>query len=189
MGRPKDQRSDDELVAICNRGNAAEATAAFAALYARHRDYLLRVAMRFAKDRELAADALQEVFTYLLAQFPPPGPGLTLSARLTTYLYPIAKNTTLSLVRRARRDESSGPDPDELPSAKSGDEAADDLDRLLASLPAERQEILSLRFVDGMTLEEIATALQIPLGTVKSRLHHAIRTLREDPAGKIFFGA
>jgi RNA polymerase sigma-70 factor (ECF subfamily) len=187
MGPANDKRSDEELVATCNRGSAAEAASAFAGLYQRHRAYVLRVAMRFTDDREVAADALQEVFTYLLNQFPPPGPGLTLTAKLTTYLYPVAKNTTLSMLRKARHGDSSGPDPDELAGPAGVDEGRDDLDRLLAALAPERQEILTLRFVDGMALEEIATALKIPLGTVKSRLHNAIRTLREHPAGKDFF--
>lgn len=185
--KPRDGRSDAELVEVCNRGDSRAALAAFSTLYERHRSYVLRVAQRFTEDRELAADALQDVFTYLLKQFPPPGPGLTLSARLTTYLYPVAKNATLSLLRKARRLETSGNDPDELPADPAAD--GDDLDRLLAALPAERREILSLRFVDGLSLEEIAAALEIPLGTVKSRLHLSIKALREHPAGKKFFEA
>ena len=124
---------------------------------------------------------------YLLRQFPPPGPGLELRARLSTYLYPIAKNSTLTLLRQSRRSPSAAIEPDELPAPAGADDGGDDLDRLLASLPPERREILSLRFVDELSLEEIATALGIPLGTVKSRLHLAIRALREHPATKNFF--
>lgn len=189
MWPAKDKRSDAELVAACNGGDGDEATAAFSGLYLRHRDYVLRVARRFTDDNEIAADALQDVFTWLLRQFPPEGPGLTLSAKLTTYLYPIARNATVSLMRKARRDGPAGPDPDELPASVGTEAGADDLDRLLAGLPPERREVLTLRFVDGLALDEIATALGIPLGTVKSRLHHAIRMLREHPAGKEFFEA
>ena len=46
---------------------------------------------------------------------------------------------------------------------------------MLAVLPAGHREVLLLRFVDGLPLQEIATALGLPLGTVKSRLHHAAR--------------
>jgi RNA polymerase sigma-70 factor (ECF subfamily) len=188
MPTAKENRSDQELVSVCNVGEPREATAAFSSLYERHRDYVLRVAMRFTKDREIAADALQEVFSYLLKQFPPPGSGLELTARLTTYLYPIAKNTTLTLLRNARRFESAGIEPDDLAGTTSA-EAGDDLDRLLASLPGERQEILTLRFVDGLALDEIAVVLDIPLGTAKSRLHSAIKALREQPEAKKFFEA
>lgn len=184
-----DTLSDEALVEICNKGDAAAATAAFGSLYRRHRGYVLKIALRFTRDRELAADALQDVFTWLLRQFPPPGPGLKLTARLSTYLYPVAKNSTLTLLRKDRRTEPGGVEPDELPDPGGPREGADDLDRLLASLPAERREILSLRFVDDLSLEEIAQVLGIPLGTVKSRLHLAIKALREHPAARNFFGA
>ena len=42
------------------------------------------------------------------------------------------------------------------------------------------REVLVMRFVDDLALQEIAYALEIPLGTVKSRLHNALRTLRQD---------
>ncbi len=45
-----------------------------------------------------------------------------------------------------------------------------------------------MRFVDDLELSEIALALKVPLGTVKSRLHHAIRSLREDPGTREAFG-
>ena len=50
-----------------------------------------------------------------------------------------------------------------------------------------RQETLTLRFVDGMSLAEIAQALGFPAGTVKSRLHGSIATLRASPSLKEFF--
>ncbi|HMB72977.1 MAG TPA: sigma-70 family RNA polymerase sigma factor [Gammaproteobacteria bacterium] len=180
-------RTDDELVAACNRDAGEEAAKAFSELYRRYRDYVLRIALRFTDDREVAADALQEVFAYLLKQFPPPGTGLELRARLTTYLYPIAKNTTLTLLRKARRDRAPGVEPDELTAPEDPAAGEDDLDRLLRGLSPERREILGLRFIDGMSLDEIAEALGIPTGTVKSRLHHAIRELRDSQAAKEFF--
>src|SRR5690606_33287129 len=161
---------------------------AFAVLYRRHRDFVLRVALRFVAERELAHDALQETFTYLLRQFPPTGRGLTLTARLTTYLYPIAKNFALTSARKSRRythadDEliEALPDADERTPEKAADTSSDALDRALACLSPERREVLTLRFVDDLSLEEIAGALDIPLGTVQSRLHLAIKALRNDP--------
>ena len=64
---------------------------------------------------------------------------------------------------------------------------ADELDKLLAVLPAHQREALTLRFVDGLSLDEIAQALDIPLGTVKSRLHLGIARLRSSPALQDFF--
>ena len=50
-----------------------------------------------------------------------------------------------------------------------------------------RAEVLTLRFVDDLSLAEVAEALGIPLGTVKSRLHLALKELREDPQIKHLF--
>ena len=180
----QDRRSDAELVAACNDGDAAEATAAFASLYRRHRDYVLRVAFRFVADHDLALDALQETFAWLLRRFPPAGPGLELTAKFTTFLYPVAKNSALTARRKAERAQGAGDvAPDELPSAATA-AAGDDVERLLAGLPEERREVVLLRLVDDLSLQEIADALGIPLGTVKSRLHLAIGQLRESPAVK-----
>lgn len=180
---------DDSLVAACNGADADAATAAFEALYRRHRNYVLRVALRFTHDRELAADVLQETFTYLLGQFPPPGRGLTLTARLTTYLYPIAKNFAISAARKAERFDSGDRDPDSYAHAEARSMHGDEIDRALAALTVERREVLTLRFVDGMSLAEISDALQIPAGTVKSRLHLALKQLKETPEIKDLFDA
>lgn len=184
-----DERSDSELVRICNVGSSTEAADAFEALYRRHRDYVLRVARRFTRDRELALDAMQETFAYLLRKFPPAGPGLTLTARLPTLLYPVAKNSAISALRRADRRIDDSIAPDELPAAADCEPAgsAAAIDLALARLSAERREVVTLRFVDDLSLEEIAAALAIPLGTVKSRLHLAIKQLREDPRVKNLF--
>ena len=184
---PTDRRSDDELVAICNVGDALDAARAFEALYRRHRDFVLRVARRFTHDRELALDVLQETFAYLLGKFPPAGGGLVLTARLQTLLYPAAKNAAITAVRKARRYSGAGDAAlDELPAEPPAD--AELIDAALAALPPERREVLTLRFVDDLSLAEIAAALDVPLGTVKSRLHTALKELREDPRIKDLFG-
>jgi RNA polymerase sigma-70 factor (ECF subfamily) len=184
---PQDPRSDDELIAVCNTGGAKAAAAAFEALYRRHRDYVLRVARRFARDRELALDALQETFAYLLSKFPPSGEGLALTARLQTFLYPVAKNCAISALRKSDRFATHDIVPDELAAPAAAE--SDPLDAVLSGLSAERREVLTLRFVDDLTLAEIAVVLDIPLGTVKSRLHLAIRELRDDPRIKDLLGS
>ena len=72
---------------------------------------------------------------------------------------------------------------------KSGGAGAEagDLQFVLATLPEEQREVLRLRFVDGLSLAEVAEAMDIPLGTVKSRLHHALQTLRQDERTRKFF--
>lgn len=190
MAQPLDRRSDRELVELCNRGDRDEAVQGFETLYRRHRDYVTRVALRFGADQDAAVDVLQETFLYLLKKFPPTGEGLVLTAQLRSLLYPVAKNLTLSsLRRRARLDDSEEFDPDRLPAPGGTDPAERDaapLSSALARLSAERREVLLLRFVDDMSLQDIADTLSIPLGTVKSRLHLAVRELRESPEIKDF---
>jgi RNA polymerase sigma-70 factor (ECF subfamily) len=170
--------SDEALVDICNSGNRHDAEQAFAVLYERHKGFVIRVALRYLKDHDAALDVLQETFAYLLKKFPPTGEGLVLTAKMTTLLYPVARNSSISLLRKSARLQGDT-DPDELEAAS--EPAPGDIGGLLAGLTPERREVVTLRFVDGMTLEEIAIALQIPLGTVKSRLHLAIKALRETP--------
>ena len=186
--RQTDRRSDHELVDACNGVGAKAATRAFEVLYKRHRDYVLRVAMRFSRDPEIAQDVLQETFSYLIRKFPPTGGGLELRAKMTTLLYPVAKNLAISAIRRANRLETSeNIQPDDLPAPTDSDFAEDVLTAALSGLSSEHREVLTLRFVDDMSLAEIAQVLKIPLGTVKSRIHLAIKQLRDDPKIKDLF--
>ena len=181
--RKRDPRSDATLVGICNEGDARAAGDAFEALYRRHKDFVLRVALRFAPDVDTALDVLQDTFVQLLRRFPPSGEGLRLTAKMTTLLYPIARNAAISAQRKASGLPLAGEvAPDDLPAPPVRE--ADDVGRLLAHLPAGQREALTLRFVDGLTLEEIAQALDIPLGTVKSRLHLGIAALKSSPLAR-----
>lgn len=172
--------SDKTLLEVCNNGSAAEAERAFTTLYKRHKHFVLRVAMRYVRDHNMALDVLQETFCYLLRKLPPAGDGLDLTSQLTTLLYPVAKNSAISMLRKSNRfpsDADRKPDDLRAPVAQDGG----DIGSLLAALSHERREVIQLRFVDDLSLQEIAEALQIPLGTVKSRLHLAIKQLRNSP--------
>ena len=161
-------RDDRDLVRAINQGDEA----AFDLLYQRHKDYVMRMARRFGADHDEALDVLQECFSYLLGKVP----NLRLEARMTTFLYPVVRNTTTRIV--GKRAASA-----ELPRLVARDEArADDaraaLLDALGSLDSEQREIVLLRHVDGLSLQEIAESMAIPLGTVKSRLHAATTRLR-----------
>ena len=86
--RRRDPRSDATLVWICNEGDARAAADAFEALYRRHRDFVLRVALRFAPDVDTALDVLQDTFLQLLRRFPPTGEGLRLTAKMNLFGLP-----------------------------------------------------------------------------------------------------
>ena len=182
----RDHRSDEELIDLCNTGDRSSAIDAFEVLYARHKNYVLRVAYRYVRDADLALDALQETFSYLLRKLPPAGEGVTLNSKLQTLLYVAAKNAAISLLRKASHSGSAGEvDPDELPAPGYRD--AGELADLLRGLSPGQREIITLRFVDDHNLQDIAEILDIPLGTVKSRLHQAIQAMRKSPYVKDFF--
>lgn len=175
-------RSDVELVAAINSGDAD----AFETLYSRHRDWVAALAYRFTGDSDASLDVLQETFLYFLRKFP----GFKLTANLKTFLYPAVRHLSLAARSKAARYQATAAELDLLehapaPSATGSDVA--DLQIVLTALPEEQREVLLLRFVDGLSLAEVAQAMHIPLGTVKSRLHNALQTLRHDERTRIFF--
>jgi RNA polymerase sigma-70 factor, ECF subfamily len=173
-------RTDQDLIAAANAGDAA----AFEALYWRHRDWAAQVAFRFSEDHEAALDVLQETFIYLLKKFP----GFVLTCQLRTFLYPAIKHLALGMRAKAQREQANDFPFDALHAAEAvrGD-SREELAAALGLLPEEQREVLLLRFVDEFSLNEIALALRIPPGTVKSRLHNALSALRRDDRIKDFF--
>jgi RNA polymerase sigma-70 factor, ECF subfamily len=178
-----DLPNDAELIAAINQGSHA----AFETLYRRHRDWTVNLAFRFTGDEALALDVMQETFLYLLRKFP----GFELRASLRTFLYPAVRNLSIAARRKAGRCQAADSENEilaNLPAPETGVALDDDLAAVLENLPAKQREVLLLRFVDGFSLEEIADAMEIPLGTVKSRLHNALKTLRDDPRTRELIG-
>lgn len=170
---------DEELLQRANDGDPG----AFEALYRRYRDRVHRLAWRFTGNPQDALDVVQETFLYLLKKLP----GLRLTASMTTFLYPVVKHLSLNLRRRRgciEADEeilTAIPDPSGQPTPRA------ELAAALAGLSQEQREVVLMRFVDDMSLDEIAEALEVPTGTVKSRLHRALDTLRHDPRTRDYF--
>ena len=177
-----DSFSDQELIAAINGGESV----AFEVLYYRHRDWVVNLAYRFTGDRDLALDVLQEVFLYFLKKFP----GFQLTANLRTFFYPAVRNLSLTARRKTQRYQSNESELKQIetsPAAEAIPPQREQLAAALGCLSEEHREVLLLRFADGLKLGEIAEALEIPLGTVKSRLHNALETLRHDKRTKEFF--
>ncbi len=182
-GSDPDSLSDRELIAAINGGDAA----AFEILYFRYKDWVAGLAFRFTGDSDAALDVLQETFLYFLRKFP----GFRLTANFKTFLYPAVRNLSIAARRKAERYQASSEALNQLentPGPTETEPACGDLEAVLASLPEEQREVILLRFVDGLSLGEIAEAMDIPLGTVKSRLHNGLQTLRQDERTRSFFG-
>lgn len=160
------ERTDAELIEACQRGDAR----AFETLYRRHRDWVVSLAFRFCGNHDDALDVLQETFHYLLRKLP----GLRLSAKLTTFLYPAVKHRAIDRRRAATRMTAL---PAEEPVGMHG--LPLDVREVWATLGPPQREVLELRFLEGFSLDEIAATLRLPVGTVKSRLHYALAALRQ----------
>jgi len=176
-------RSDLELIAAINSGDPD----AFEVLYFRYRDWVVRLAYRFTRDDQASLDVLQETFLYFLRKFP----GFRLTANLKTFLYPAVRNLSAGARERSQRFQATEIELGTIENATAPESVSTDLNDLqlvLAVLSEEHREVLLLRFVEGLDLLEIAQAMDIPLGTVKSRLHNGLQTLRNDPRTKEFFG-
>ena len=160
--------SDTELLARHAGGDRA----AFGVLVSRHRDRAWAVALRTLGDREEAADALQDA---LLSAYRAAG-SYRGDAKVTTWLHRVVVNACLDRVRR-RQARPTVPLPEQGGSAEPADkhdalaarETALEIEAALAELPVEQRCAIMLVDVHGMPVEDVASVLGVPAGTVKSR--------------------
>jgi RNA polymerase sigma-70 factor, ECF subfamily len=149
---------------------------AIALLLPAFRRRVFGLAYSFLRDREAAEDVTQEVFIKVWRALP----GFDARASMSTWIYTIARNASLSALR-ARRPQSSLSDPDVLeavetthpvPSADVGADRAAIL-RLVDQLPTKQRQVIMLFYMEAQSHEEVATMLAMPVGTVKTLLHRA----------------
>ena len=175
-------RTDDELDLI-ERAKAGE-TSAFEQLAKRHAASLWRCALALGKDRHWAEDLAQETLVEAwrcLSRFDG-------RCRFSTWLYGILRHRFL----KGRRDHNAAAPFASEELAQSSQcsentpdrfaEVSEDVERVrraVADLPEGHRLVVELRFFAGATLGDIAAALDLPLGTVKSRLHHGLEKLRQ----------
>ena len=161
---------------------------AFAALVDRYGGRLHAMLLHLAGgDQDLAAELTQEAFVRAYANLEQ----FAGASSFYTWIWRLARNRALDLLAR-KRPRNLDLEPLGAIAADAGPGAAlADADqraavhRALAELPAEQREILLLREFDGLDYERIAAALDLPEGTVKSRLNRARTALRERLSGVI----
>lgn len=111
--------------------------------------------------------------------------GLADPAAFRTWLFSTTRRRAIDCLRRLRRERELflPADDERLPEAETAGAEAPldpaDLDRVLEALPAAQREVLLLRLRDELTYGEIAVITGCPVGTVRTRLHHARRKVRE----------
>jgi RNA polymerase sigma-70 factor (ECF subfamily) len=162
-----------ELVELARGGDRE----AFGVLASGSVDRLYAIARLTLRDTELAEDATQEALVRAWRDLP----SLRDVERFDAWLYRLVLRACADIGRRRRRWRSEvrilGAEPAE--SDRASDLAdRDQLEHGLRRLTTPQQTILVLHFYLGMTPSEAAETLDIPVGTAKSRLHHATNALR-----------
>ena len=164
--QPDEAEYDRALLAAHIAGDGE----AFGRLVARHQDRLWAVALRTLGDREEAGDALQDA---LLSAYRAAG-SYRGDAKVTTWLHRIVVNACLDRVRRAKV-RATVPLPGTEAASRAGRDALDEsetaleVEAALAGLVHDQRIAIVLVDLHGMSVEEAAAVLEVPVGTVKSR--------------------
>jgi RNA polymerase sigma-70 factor, ECF subfamily len=161
---------------------------AVAALMERYQHRLYRYLLRLVRQPATAEDLFQQTWLRVMERIRNYDPQRSFEG----WLFALAHNLAIDLLRRGRLESLDEPLP-------SGDTRAEILEgrgpgaleqllsqeragwlaESLGELPVVFREVLTLRFEEEMRLEEIASVLSLPLGTVKTRLHRALKHLRQ----------
>jgi RNA polymerase sigma-70 factor (ECF subfamily) len=180
-----DRVSENRLVRECLEGDAS----AFGELVRRYQDRLYNTAYRLVGNAEDAQDVVQDAFLHAYQALD----GFKGDSQFFTWLYRIAVNTAISLRRKQRvavsmdaaREGTAALDPvDPSEDARPGhalEQAEQErrVQRALARLSVEHRTVLILKDMEGQRYEAMAEVLQVPVGTIRSRLHRARLELRE----------
>lgn len=154
--------------------------AAMACVVGRYQHRLYRYLLRLVHEPAAAEDLFQQTWLHVVRQIG----RYDASRSFDTWLFAIAHNAAMDLLRRRKGESLEEPErpladsaPDALSSAIASERAAI-VAAQMAALPALYREALTLRFEEGMKLEEIAEVTGAPLSTVKSRVQRALESLR-----------
>lgn len=165
-----------DLIAHSRAGDAD----AFDRLVGVYQDRIYQLAYRITGNREDAWDAAQEAFVKAYRSLR----SFRGAAAFSSWLHRIAVNAALDIVRR-RKEHSE--DPLDEAAMGSGHDPGDEVERkdvhrrihrAIAALPVDHRVVVVLRDIQGLAYDEIAKVLQVPIGTVRSRLRRGRETLR-----------
>ena len=174
MARDKERILDAYLVASARLGDRE----ALGALARRWNGKLLAHAWRLLGDRESAKDAVQESWAEMLRGFS----RLRDDGAFAAWAYRIVSRRCARQIgriqgeRRLAEEVATAPAEDGPAEPSSLD--VDAVRRAIKTLPAEQQAAIALFYLEDMSVAEVAVALDVPAGTVKTRLMHARRKLR-----------
>jgi RNA polymerase sigma-70 factor (ECF subfamily) len=176
---------DQHLIATCLAGDAA----AFGFLVRRYQDRLYNTVYRLLDNAEDAQDVVQEAFLHAYQSLD----SFKGDSLFFTWLYRIAVNTAISLKRKQRvvlsidgfRNGKTGVDPHDPSDTIRPEHALEQQEQeqrvqgALSRLSPEHRAVLIMKDMEGQKYETMAEILQVPIGTIRSRLHRARLELRE----------
>jgi RNA polymerase sigma-70 factor, ECF subfamily len=166
--------NERELVERCRSGDER----AFQDLVDRYKDFVYALIVRTVQDRSRADDLAQDVFLRIHRGLP----YFRGEARLSTWIYRIVANVCVQ--------DGTKPTPVPLDRTAHGKRASahdrqfrdlelkDRLEKAIARLPPHARLLIAAHYLEGVRYEDLAEALQLPLGTVKTQLYRAKQQLR-----------
>jgi RNA polymerase sigma-70 factor (ECF subfamily) len=162
----------DEVRRLIQRGQYNEALEQLLNLF-EHK--IFRMAVMMLRDTGRAEEVTQDVFVKIWRALP----DYDGRASLSTWLYTIARNTCLSAVRRAAYRRTTPLEEAAEPSAVSHVHRDLSLAQCVAALPEIESLVITLFYWEDRSIHDVALALDLPEGTVKSHLHRARKALGE----------
>ncbi len=166
--------ADLELVALSQKGD----TEAFSELVRRHQHLVYNLAFRFMRDNALAEDMAQEAFLKAFRLLK----GFRGDCTFSTWLYRVTASVCLTeLNRRKRRQEvelQPHHDRNEAAPAQDVSDLGDLIQYCVRKLPRRYKKIVTLYYFKQTSYDEIADAMRIPMGTLKTWMHRARNQLR-----------
>ena len=155
---------------------------AYGELVRHHHPGVVNVVYRMCGDIQLAEDAAQDAFIQAWLHLPSFRPGTS----LRNWLYRIAVNAALDVIRRGPKQPFANLETLSMPDPQAGPEAVllqkertIAVQQAILSLTEASRAVLVLREYGGLSYQEIAAALDVPLGTVMSRLNYARDRLKQ----------
>jgi len=161
----------DPLLGRSGRVAEGELTVDLADLFRTHRTRLVRLSFAITLDAAVAEEMVQDAFLGLQRN-------IERIDNAVGYLQRSVVNLSVSVIRRRRLIERRSPTPAVAPAASSPE--IDETWAKVMRLPSKQRAVVVLRFWEDMSLIEIARVLRRPSGSVKSTLHRAIQTLKEE---------
>ncbi len=169
---------DGVLVARMRQGD----TAALAELYERYKTPIFRTALAITRDQGAAEDILQECFVRLLIH----ADRVRTDAPVGPWLYRVAINLSCDWVNHRQRWSvllgklvERWTASFHVEGTVEEREIQEKVREAIGTLPLLQQVVIVLYYLEGLSLKEIAEILEVPEGTVKSRLHYAREALKE----------